>query len=826
MAGLRTRPRSDVPVSASGSGHAALVLLATAGLLLASAGVLLAQSVDSTLWGVDPSGKVFAVARDGNTIYIGGNFSYVGPNSGGGVPIDVSTARGAAGYPKVTGRVNAAVADGQGGWYIGGWFSAVNGRRHANLAHVGPTTVDETWAAGTNNEVFALALAGTTLYVGGDFDSLAGAARSYLGALDVATGAPTEWNPLVDNHVGTLLVHGAYLYAGGRFKTVGGQPHDYVAAIDTASGAVSPWDPGVDAELLALAVRDSTLFLGGYFANVGGLLRRYLAGVDVTSGALRSWNANVNRTPDFIYDGGPRVTALLVKDSLLYVAGSFKTIGGQYREGLAAVSTTTALATTWNPRSHSEIVFGAYFRALAILGDTLFVAGQVDSLGGVAGSYLAALSTSTAARLDWDPRPNCEVYTLAASGGDLYVGGIFNSMSDWVARRNLAAIDAATGSLTPWAPEPDDYVEAILVRGNTVYVGGVFSAVGGQSKANVAALDATTGIATPWNPAANGAVYALAPWGSTILVGGWFSSIGGETRNSLAAIDTASALATSWNPDADDIVYCIVPADSVIYAGGWFAHIGDLPRPTLAALDPETGQPTSWAPTTDGLVHSIAVLNGTIYVGGGFSSVNGTARENLVAIDGNGEVTSWGADADNEVRALVAGDSTIYAAGFFNYVAGRSQSSLIALDARTGSPRDWCPMPDGYVWGLAASHGKIYAVGTFGRMSNWPQSGLAAIASAEVAVPMGPEPFALGQSIPNPSAGEALIRYTLPAATTVTLAAYDVQGRCVATWLDRAPQSAGRHEVAVRASGWRPGMYLYRLEAGRSSATRKMIVVR
>jgi hypothetical protein len=105
-------------------------------------------------------------------------------------------------------------------------------------------------------------------------------------------------------------------------------------------------------------------------------------------------------------------------------------------------------------------LFGAYFRALASLGDTLFVAGQADSLGGMTGSYLAALSTSTAARLDWDPRPNCEICTLATSGGDLYAGGIFNSMNDWVARRNLAAIDATTGALTAWAPEPDDYVEA------------------------------------------------------------------------------------------------------------------------------------------------------------------------------------------------------------------------------------------------------------------------------------------------------------------------------------------------------------------------------
>jgi hypothetical protein len=808
----------------------AIVLVAAVDLLLAGVVVAQAQSVDSTLWGVNPSGAVLAVAREGNTVYIGGNFSYVGPNSGGGVPIDVSMGHGVAGYPKVAGRVNAAVADGRGGWYIGGWFSAVNGCRHANLAHVGPTSVDEAWSAGTNNEVVALALSGQTLYVGGDFDSLSGAPRSYLGAVAAVAGTPTEWDPQVNNRVRALLVHEARVYAGGRFTTVGGQTHKYIAAIDSASGLALAWEPSIDAELLALALRDSTLFLGGYFANVGGVLRRYLAAVDLSSGALLPWNAGVNRTPDFIYDGGPRVAALLVQDSLLYVAGSFKTIGGQYREGLAAVNASTALATLWNPRAHSEIVFGAYFRALAISGDTLFAAGQADSLGGVAGSYLAALSTATAARLSWDPRPNWEVYTLAASGGVLYAGGGFNSMSDWVPRRNLAALDATTGAPRTWAPEPDDCVETLLLRGNTVYVGGAFSSIGGAARARVAALDTATGLATSWNPSASGgplgvtAVYALAPWRETILVGGGFSSIGGVARNNLAAVDTVSGLVTAWNPDADDIAYCIVPADSVIYVGGWFAHVGGVARQTLAAVDAETGAPAMWAPSTDFLVHAMTVLRDTVYVGGPFNFVNGVQRDGIAAIDASGELTSWVANAGATVYALASSGNTIYAGGAFLTIGGQSRSCLAALDARTGAVLDWNPSADGQVLGLALDGDHVYAVGAFGRVGNWPQSAVAEITSVEAAVPRGPAPFTLSQSIPNPSAGQALIRYTLPAAARVTLAAYDVQGRRVATWLDHEPQSAGTHEVAVRASAWRPGMYLYRLEAGGRSATRKMIV--
>src|SRR5438445_10469522 len=63
--------------------------------LLWSAGIGFAQTVDTTLWVTD--GSVRSTVRDGSTIYIGGEFTRVGPNTGGGAAIDAST--GAAQQP-------------------------------------------------------------------------------------------------------------------------------------------------------------------------------------------------------------------------------------------------------------------------------------------------------------------------------------------------------------------------------------------------------------------------------------------------------------------------------------------------------------------------------------------------------------------------------------------------------------------------------------------------------------------------------------------------------------------------------------------------------
>jgi hypothetical protein len=169
--------------------------------------------------------------------------------------------------------------------------------------------------------------------------------------------------------------------------------------------------------------------------------------------------------------------------------------------------------------------------------------------------------------------------------------------------------------------------------------------------------------------------------------------------------------------------------------------------------------------------------------------------------------------------------NTVYAGGFFRTIGGQARTAIAAINATTGEVGDWNPGRDGIVWSLKPDGSTLYAGGLFSGMSDLPSSNLAAISIPGPPVER-PLPFALAQSIPNPARADAVIRFALPAAASVTLSVYDVQGRRVAALLDHEPQSAGRHDVPVRTGAWRPGVYLYRLEAGGRSATRKMLVVR
>jgi hypothetical protein len=66
------------------------------------------------------------------------------------------------------------------------------------------------------------------------------------------------------------------------------------------------------------------------------------------------------------------------------------------------------------------------------------------------------------------------------------------------------------------------------------------------------------------------------------------------------------------------------------------------------------------------------------------------------------------------------------------------------------------------------------------------------------------------------------IAYSVPAPVPVRLVVYDVLGREVATLVDR-PHEPGRYTVDFEAAALPAGLYLYRLQIGRASATRTMV---
>lgn len=89
-----------------------------------------------------------------------------------------------------------------------------------------------------------------------------------------------------------------------------------------------------------------------------------------------------------------------------------------------------------------------------------------------------------------------------------------------------------------------------------------------------------------------------------------------------------------------------------------------------------------------------------------------------------------------------------------------------------------------------------------------------------------PSSIALDQNYPNPFNPSTTIRFTLPEASIVRITVFDLLGRSVRTLVDGQAMDAGVHEVAFDARDLASGTYIYRMDAGATSISRQMTLVK
>jgi hypothetical protein len=784
--------------------------------------------MDADLWGTD--GTVNAIVREGRTVYIGGTFTSVSATTGGGVPLRLSSGRVPEHFPKVQGEVDAAIPDGHGGWFIGGTFVAVDGQPRRSLAHIRGDGHVAPWRTDADPFVFALALKGDTLFVGGRFFYVGGQSRHCLAAIDARTGAVLPWAPDPNDEVFALTMQGNTLYVGGNFYDIGGRHQPYLAAVDATTGVFTDWNPSPNGFVEAIASADSTVYLGGSFVQIAGQNRNWVAAVDARTGALRSWNPNPSGV----------VASLALTGRKVFAQGGFNTVDGQPRNGAAALDAVTGALLPWAPdTSIGQIT------AIAIQGRTVYAA-WVQPTPRPYG--LATLDLETGAARGWRTPTNGFVNVLALAGEVLYAGGGFSTVGPSTPRSNLAALDAVTGEVIRWNPGlVGAGVNALAVAGHTVYVGGEFSRIGGQTRTNLAAVDAEDGRTSTLDLSTDGSVEVLETHEGTLYVGGGFTRVGTTARSNVAALDLRSRTVTSWDPGPNGPVYSLASLTSRVYVGGTFDHIGsgsgEVARGNLAAVATGTGAVAPWDPGVSGSVRALALRGNTLYVGGEFRSVGGQPRDALAAVDvATGATLAWSPNADwlgaHSVprHGLAVLDSTVYVGGRFGWIGGASREGFAALNASDAQATCWDPGRCFVAIDIVPFGNTIYVGGFFEQMGGYPMNSLAAFSVPTVgaerrAFPSTEEnsaapPSVLSFAVSNPARGIGEVRFSLLTAAFLNIAVFDLQGRRVASVLERAWLGAGDHRVTIPTEGWRAGLYLCRMTTGDATATGKFVVVR
>jgi hypothetical protein len=328
-----------------------------------------------------------------------------------GVILDAKTGKALAAV-RVNSPIQAAIPDGDGGWYIGGGFIRVNGVLRKRLAHIDRDgRLDPKWkpeANGNGVSVSSLARIGSRLYVAGDFAELNHRPRAHLGAFDVRTGRLNAWRPAERRP----YWYDVLLAADGRLLVGGGDccAETALVALDAKTGSVdSRWRVRVDASALEggsvrMLSRDgSRIIVSGMIRSIDGVPGS-LAAVDAATGRLDpSW-----RPPA----GCCTLLALAAGRDRVY--GS---INGPAKYQLMALGRNARPNNRWHARVSSTTGFygAAAAEGLAVAAGRVYATGDFDRINSVRRNGFAALDGATARVLpSWQPRASTVYGSLLA----------------------------------------------------------------------------------------------------------------------------------------------------------------------------------------------------------------------------------------------------------------------------------------------------------------------------------------------------------------------------------------------------------------------------
>jgi hypothetical protein len=579
---------------------------------------VLADGRIDAAWSGRVNGRVLALARTGDTVYVGGEFTQAGSGAGDEMPV---ARQNLAAFAATDGRLLATAATGADGAvhalsvtgttvYAGGAFDTFLGAPRARVAAY-DTAGDAVmpWNPSADGIVHAIAPAadGSSVYIGGAFGSAGGASRRFVAQIDATSAQAAPWDPGTDGPVAALAVAGESVYIGGAFTQLAGAARGNAGAAHGTTGAVLPWDPNADDAVLTLSLAGPTMYLGGRFTNVAGRVRLHAAAVDALTGALASWHPSLNDPVRTMVAGPARVA----------LGGSFEAVGAYPRRNLAAIDLETGRLLPWNPRPDGAVL------ALDVARDRrLYVGGTFTTVAGQRRARLAAFDLPTHALSSWNPGADAAVLALAAFTDDagtttVYAGGDFDHAAGQVASR-LAAIAGASGLPLPgFSPGiTDDAVLSLAVDGTHVYAGGRFTSLGGSGLSYLARVSSTTGaVDMTWAPAATDVVRTVELGPNVVYTGGLFTTIAGQPRAHAAALSqTAPATATAWAPNPDRAVNAIERDGPIVFLGGAFGHVDGQRRPRMAAvLAAGAGPLLPWRPRWYGIVHALdATLEGLL----------------------------------------------------------------------------------------------------------------------------------------------------------------------------------------------------------------------
>ena len=318
------------------------------------------------------------------------------------------------------------------------------------------TSFDPVITGGSGPEVLALAVSGHTLYIGGSFTHVDGQYRDNLAALDLTTGALTGWAPAAFGKVRAIAPapNGSEIYIGGDFNQLAGKTVTFAGAVD-ASGAAQAWAPSLNNSVNSIAVApdDSRVLVGGDFQTINGVTQNAIGSTDPASGQNEPWAATI--VPYDPPGCSSAVKDIVISGSTAYV--SAEGTGGGCFDGDFAANVSDGRLIWQNDclgATQALVVISGWLYKGSHAHDCAYNAGGFPQQPVNKAYHLLDQSLTDGTIGHWTPDTNATGLgprALATDGSQLFLGGDFTVVNGRL-QQGLARFGAGPDLARPASP--------------------------------------------------------------------------------------------------------------------------------------------------------------------------------------------------------------------------------------------------------------------------------------------------------------------------------------------------------------------------------------
>ncbi|MDO7875479.1 T9SS type A sorting domain-containing protein [Hymenobacter sp. ASUV-10] len=497
-----------------------------------------------------------------------------------------------------------------------------------------------------------------------------------------------------DGVICAVAVAGSTVYVGGYFRKAGNLSAPAVAKWD--GSAWSSLGTGLNGRGASnFGVRALALAPNGDLYAAGN----FSAADSTPVSNIARWNGSTWSALGTGLSGGQVRALALAPNGDLYAGGDFTQAGTATASGIARWN-----GSTWSPLGtglSGGNIYGTGVNALAVAstGD-VYAGGTFDHAGGLPANHIAQWNGTAWSSLGTGVDGYRVTTVAVAPNGDLYVGGDFA-----LAGSTPVAMGVAKWNSTAWSALGtglgivDSEVQVLAIAANgDVYAGIYFPELGPSGVENqghrVAKWNGATwsGLGTAARGAEGGVLALALDASANLYVAGNFIMFGRMPNNRIVRWSITDS---NWNSlgsvsplglyGQGGLAWTVVVApNGDVYAGGYFTQAGNTPVSNIARWNG-----TAWSSLGTGLNGVVAALaiapNGDVYAGGTFTQAGGSAVSNVARWDG----TTWhplGAGLNQHVLVLaVTPNGQVYASGRFNSTGTTPINGIAKWDGSTWS---------------------------------------------------------------------------------------------------------------------------------------------